>query len=83
MTRIGALCLAACGIFHGYARSRVGDHPSLNRTMSVVRRALTTSDATCIGVNAIVGRDIYRFPATLSAKTVLLHLQGLRPFTRG
>jgi basic amino acid/polyamine antiporter, APA family len=32
-----------------------------------VRRVLTTFDATCIGVNAIVGSGIYLFPGRLSA----------------
>jgi basic amino acid/polyamine antiporter, APA family len=32
-----------------------------------VRRALTTFDVTCIGVNAIVGSGIYLFPGKLSA----------------
>jgi len=32
-----------------------------------VRRALTTFDITCIGVNAIVGSGIYLFPGNLSA----------------
>jgi basic amino acid/polyamine antiporter, APA family len=35
--------------------------------MGVVRRALTTFDATCIGVNAIVGSGIYLFPGKLGA----------------
>lgn len=35
--------------------------------MPTVRRALTTFDATCIGVNAIVGSGIYLFPGKLSA----------------
>ena len=32
-----------------------------------MRRALTTFDVTCIGVNAIVGSGIYLFPGKLQA----------------
>src|SRR5688572_19640655 len=35
--------------------------------MDGVRRALTTFDVTCIGVNAIVGSGIYLFPGKLQA----------------